>query len=152
MGDEKFWTRTICLLWASLLAVILILMFFGGGPADANTVTFTDAGGQPTETVQLPEDGHFKFRIQAPGSTSLPIEAVLVTDDTGQMAPGCYPIQNGQTIAVTSELVVAAQPIVEVTGRSYEAADCTGDFSEKSNPIIVTFVPEPPGLLAPLAP
>jgi hypothetical protein len=136
--------------YLTLLAALLLAT-----TAQASTVTFTDpATGEVSGTVPLPQDGCFSFRIQAadPAPSSLPTEAVLVTDDTGQMAPGCYPIQDGQTIAVTSEMVVAAQPIVTVRGIAYSVMDCTGGASIPSNPITVEFTPEAPGVLGPLAP
>ena len=141
----------IAYLIAGAVVVVTLAVLLFGGPADASTVTYTDAAGAPTATVSLRADGRFAFRIKAADSPSaLPTKSVLVTDDTGQMAPWCYQVESGQTIAVTSEVVVAAQPIVVVTGRSYENPDCTGSNSVPSNPITVELVPEPPELLAPL--
>jgi hypothetical protein len=131
---------------------LLALLF--ATPAFASTVLFVDPVIGELCYEDLQPDGTFSYRIQAPVTPAyaMPIESVLVTDDTGQMAPGCYPLQAGQTILVTSETVVAAQPVITVTGVSYSVADCTGEVSVPSNPIVVTFTPEPPWLLEPLSP
>ena len=103
-----------------LIALVAAMLL--AAPALASTVTYTDpVTGEVSSTAQLPADGRFQFRIQVADLSvgSLPTDSVLVTDDTGQMQTGCYPIQDGQTILVTSELVVAAQPVVTITGKSY---------------------------------
>ena len=135
--------------YLTLLAVLLL-----ASTVQAQTVTYTDADGVATSTIPVPLDGRCTFRIQMPDLVPLmlPTQAVLVTDDAGQMVPGCYPMGNGQTILVTSELLVATAPIVALTGRSYTEMDCTGAASIASNPILVEFVPEVSTLLAPLAP
>lgn len=135
--------------------LVLLAVFLFAVPSWGSTVTFTDPEtGEPTITKELSPDGRFSFHIQAADAnpSALPTASVLITDDTGQMAAGCYPIEDGQTIAVTSEMVIAVQPIVTVTGRAYSSVDCIGGESAASNEIRVEFVPEAPGLLAPLAP
>jgi hypothetical protein len=132
---------------ALLIAALLI-----ASPAWAGTVTFTDpATGEVTNTIPLEVGGHFNFRIVMPPllAGDMPVAAVSVFDDTGQMAVGCHPMDNGMTIAVTSELVVASQPVVTITGRSHSNVDCTGLASEESNAIVVGFTVAAPILSAP---
>lgn len=134
-------------------ALLIALLLFTT-PALAGTITFTDGAGNITGTVPLPPDGRFQFRIVAAAvdPTILATESVNVTDNLGQMQPGCYQVASGQEALVTSEVVVAASPLVTISGIAYSNADCTGGQSIASNPVIAEFVPEPSRLLAPLAP
>jgi len=135
------------------LLIPVLLMF--ASPAFAGTVTFTDPiSCDPTNTVALPVDGRFAFRIVTTPRlpTNIAIASVGITDDTGQMTPTCHPMTDDQEIAVTSEAVTAVQPMITVTARSYSNANCTGGQSVMSNPIQVEFVPGPAGLLGPLVP
>lgn len=117
----------------------------------AATVTFTNPDGTPSSTEPLVLTGTFNYRIVTPAIeiNSMAIQAVLVEATQGEMAPGCYPMGNDQTLSVTSEQVAVASELVTVLGRSYSEVDCTGATSEDSNPILVRFVPESPILAAP---
>jgi len=133
-----------------LLAALLI-----ASPALGSTVTFTDPDtGEATSVQELHESGSFHYRIQTgpKPNASMATQSVEVTDSTGQVAPACHPVGNDMTISVTTEVVANAVPVVLLNGKSYSNDDCTGQVSILSNPIIVEFVPEAPGLLAPLAP
>ena len=134
--------------------VMLVLLLFST-PAFGSTVTFTDIHTHEVLTpVPLSQDGRFSYRIQAgPRSpASQATQSVEVTDDVGQLAPACYPLSNDMTISVTSEVVAGAHPEVRLSAKTFATLDCTGPGSIASNPVIVEFVPEPAGLLAPLAP
>lgn len=135
-------------------ALLIVALLFAA-PAWAGTVTFTDpVTGEVTNTIPLEVGGHFNYDIVTPPrlATNMPVAAVSVRDDTGQMAVGCYPMDDGMRISVTSELVIASQPVVTVTGRSHTNADCTGLESEESNAIIVGFTVAAPRLEAPSSP
>lgn len=133
---------------AMLLLILLAAML---KEAHASTVTFTDQTSTPTNTIDLSPDGRVQFRILVADNVSfLRTESVLVTDETGQIAPGCYQVASGQEARVTSEVVPNLQPINRLTGRAYQNTDCTGEVSVPSNPIIVEFVPEAPLLTSPL--
>lgn len=140
--------------WYVVFFVLAIAMMVANA-SRAGTVTFTDPiTGEVTNTIPLEVGGHFNYDIETPPqqATDMPIAAVSVRDDTGQMAVGCYPMDNDMRISVTSELVIASQPVVTITGRSHSNADCTGLESEDSNAIVVGFTVAAPTLSAPASP
>lgn len=151
MRDLVWWTL------AAIAAVVLIIYLFVAPSAWAGgTVTYTDINGEVTGTKPLGPDGRFNYRVEVRphGLFVLQTHSVYVADDTGQMQSLCLEIASAEsdsvTVSVISEVVVAVQPIVMITGRAFNEPGCEGQRSASSNPITVEFVPEPPGLLAPL--
>ena len=118
----------------------------------ASQVSYTDpATNEVTSTAPLGVDGRFSYRVQTAEPTPyiLPTQSVKVEDSSGQMAVGCYPMGDGQTVAMTSEMVVAAAVEITVTAMAFSGLECQGVGSLVSNPIVVEFTPESPMLLEP---
>jgi len=135
--------------WLILIAALLF-----AGPAFGSTVTFTDPEtGEATNTIELHESGRFSYRIGAAEKipSAMSTQSVQVFDTTGQLAPVCHPISDGEIIDATTDVVAGPVPVIMLQARAYSSPDCTGQSSIASNPTIVEFVPEAPGLLAPLA-